>query len=134
MDRDLVSSLAPAQSIRAQSLTAAANGLGVDLRGFNAAAVVFDFGAQGGTSPTHTFKVQESDDNSTFTDVADADLENGANAFVVNATNAGVYARGYIGQKRYIRAICSAVSGTSPTLLASAVVHRGAGSAPQTIS
>lgn len=121
--RDLKSNIKPMTSIAPQSLTAAANGTGVDLKGYDSAAVVFNAGAIGGTTPSFTFAVQESDDNSTFTDVAAANLV--GSAPVVTTNNAGVSWVGYAGNKRYIRAIAKTVSGTSPTLLATAVVVLG---------
>lgn len=115
-NQDVVQSLAPA------SQTAAVNGTGVDLRGYDAAMVTINAGAAGGTSPSFTFEVQESDDNSAFTAVADADLQ--GTEPVITAAQAAVRI-GYIGNKRYIRVAITAASGTSPTLLCSANVHRG---------
>lgn len=121
--RDIKSNIKAVNSLYPQSLTAAANGTGVDLAGFQSAAVVFHAGATGGTTPSFTFAVQESDDNSTFTDVAAAQLQ--GTAPVVTTTNSGMTVVGYLGSKRYIRAIAKTVSGTSPTLLASASVVLG---------
>lgn len=121
--RDLKSNIKGVTSLQPQSLTAAANGAGVDLKGHDSAAVHFHNGAVGGTSPSFTFAVQESDDNSTFTDVAAAQL-NGT-APVVTTSNVGVTVVGYMGNKRYLRAIAKTVTGTSPTLLSSASVVLG---------
>ena len=118
--RDLKSNITVGNSILPQSLTAAANGTGIDLQGTDRAAVVFHAGATGGTTPSFTFAVQESDDNSTYTDVAATDLQ--GTPPVVTTTNTGVTVIGYLGSKRYIRAIAKTVTGTSPTLLASASV------------
>lgn len=112
--RDLKSNLKPVQSLVPINRNAAANGSGVDTLGFNSASVLFSFGAIGGTaSPTFTFEVQESADNTTFTAVADADLR-GAEPVVTTANT--ISQVGYIGNKRYIRAILKTVSGTTPTL------------------
>lgn len=121
--RDIKSNIDAVNSILPQSLTAAANGTGVDLQDCDRAMVVFHAGAIGGTTPSFTFAVQESDDNSTFADAAAADLQ--GTAPVITTTNAGITEVGYIGAKRYIRAIAKTVTGTSPTLLASAVVVKG---------
>jgi hypothetical protein len=118
--RDLKSNISVVNSILPQSLTAAANGTGVDLQGADRSVVIFHAGATGGTTPSFTFAVQESDDNSTFADVAAADLQ--GTAPVVTTTNSGMTVVGYVGAKRYIRAIAKTVTGTSPTLLASACV------------
>lgn len=121
--RDIKSNIKLVPSIAPQSLTAAANGAGVDVRGFDAAAVEFNAGATSGTTPSFIFAVQESDDNATFTDVAAANLQGVAPT--VTTTNAGITTVGYIGTKRYIRAIAKTVTGTTPTLLASASVVLG---------
>jgi hypothetical protein len=126
--RDLKSNIKPVQSLIPATRTAAATGTGVDLAGFNAASVVFSNGAIGGTTPSFTFEVQESDDNTTFTAVADKDLR-GAEP-VITAANL-VSQVSYIGYKRYIRAILKTVAGTSPTLDCGATVILGhPGNAP----
>lgn len=111
--RDLKSSIKPTQSLVPATRNAAANGTGVDLSGFNAASVVFSGGAIGGTSPSFAFELQESDDNATFTTVADKDLR-GAKPVITAANQVSQVA--YLGYKRYIRAVLKTVSGTSPTL------------------
>lgn len=127
--RDLKSNIKAVSSLAPASYTAASNGTGVDRSGFESAAVVFNTGVAGGTTPSFTFVVQESDDNSTFTDVAAANLQ--GTPPVVTASGAGAAVVGYLGSKRYIRAIAKTVSGTSPTLLAEATVLLGhARSAP----
>jgi hypothetical protein len=121
--RDIKSNIKVVPSLAPASLTAAANGAGVDLRGFDSACVEFNGGAIGGTTPSYTFSVQESDDNTTFTAVAEADLQGAAP--IITTTNAGVTVVGYIGAKRYIRAAATTVTGTSPTLLCAASVILG---------
>jgi hypothetical protein len=129
--RDLKSSIKPVQSLVPISRNAAANGTGVDTLGYNSASVVFSAGAIGGTaSPTFTFELQESDDNSTFTAVAAADRR-GTNPVV---TTANVIAQvGYIGNKRYIRGALKTVAGTSPTLDCGASVILGHPSVAPTV-
>lgn len=121
--RDLKSNIKPTTSIAPQSLTATANGTGIDVKGYDSAAVVFNSGVIGGTTPSFTFAVQESDDNSAFTDVAALNLA--GTSPVVTTTSAGIAWVGYKGNKRYIRAVAKTVSGTSPTLLATAIVVLG---------
>lgn len=124
--RDLYNSVSPASSIVAQAVTATVNGTGVDLQGFESADVLIDLGTFAGTTPTATIQIQESDDNSTFTAVAAADLIGGALPATIDPTNdVALYERGYIGTKRYIRVAVTAVTGTSPSLPMSAVVVRG---------
>ena len=121
--RDLKSNIKPVQSLAPATRNAAANGTGVDLAGFNSATVVFSNGAIGGTaSPTFTFEVQESDDNATFTAVADKDLR-GVEPVITAANQISQVS--YIGYKRYVRAVLKTVSGTSPTLDCGATVVLG---------
>lgn len=121
--RDLKSNIKPVLSLVPATRNAAANGTGIDLAGFNAASVVFANGAIGGTaSPTFTFEVQESDDNTTFTAVADKDLR--GTEPVITAANQ-ISQVSYIGNKRYIRPVLKTVTGTSPTLDCAAHVILG---------
>lgn len=121
--RDLKSNIKIVQSLVPISRTAAANGVGVDITGFNSVLVSFTGGAIGGTAtPTFTFEVQESADNTTFTAVADADLRGAEPVVIAAGANATV---SYIGYKRYVRAILKTVAGTSPTLDCAATVILG---------
>jgi hypothetical protein len=121
--RDIKSNIKVASSLNPASLAAASNGAGVDLLGFDSACVEFNAGAIGGTTPSFTFEVQESDDNATFTAVAASELQ--GTAPIVTTNNAGVTVVGYLGAKRYIRAAATTVTGTSPTLLCAASVVLG---------
>lgn len=126
--RDLFNNIDPASSIAAQAVTATVNGAGVNLQGYNGADFLVDLGTFAGTTPTATIKFQESDDNTTFTDVAATDLLNGANSIAVDTTNdAQVHRRGYVGKKQYVRVIVSAIAGTTPSLPMSATVVRAHG-------
>lgn len=120
--RDLYSNLSVSQLIDPDTLTADANSTAVDLQGYSSLMLVANVGASGDTlsgSVKIELEVEESDDNSTFTDVADADLHN-----AVDGTNDGtfaviddaaeddaVYITGYQGNKRYVRAVVN-VTGT----------------------
>lgn len=110
-----------AQSIAPASYTSTTNGTGVDLKGFDANVIEIATGALVGTIKA---KVQESVDNSAWTDVDDAYLDgvtgNGSGFTLAGST---VQQLGYVGNKRYVRVILSAV-GTSA--LAGATVIRQA--------
>lgn len=121
--RDLVNNVDVVESLAPASRTAAGNGTGVDLRGFESATVIIETGAAGGTTPSFTFEVQESDDDSTYTAVAAVDLM-GDDEPVVTAAGAPVKI-GYKGTKRYLRTAITTVSGTSPTLVCASSVVRG---------
>ncbi|NUT96733.1 MAG: hypothetical protein HOY78_32400 [Saccharothrix sp.] len=112
---DLAHSLAPA------ARTATTNGASVDLAGYDAAAVVINHGAW--TDGTHTFAVQESDDNATFAAVAAADLDGTAPAVSSAAQNNTVTVVGYRGRKRYLRASVT-VAGATTGAVYSAMVLR----------
>lgn len=96
-----------------QSVTAAnrtngtVNGTATDLwsnsvarQKFNSAMVIVQTGTI--TDGTHTVEVQESDDNSTFTAVADADLQ-GTEPAIASTNDNVIYEIGYRGSKRYLR-------------------------------
>lgn len=120
--RDLESKVDFIQSLPPASRSTAANGASADLREFRSAMILISTGAIGGTTPSFTFEVQESDDNTTFAAVADGNL-NGSEP-VVTASDE-VFKIGYHGFKRYVRVAITAVAGTSPTLLCEAGVLRG---------
>lgn len=109
--QDMQNSLAPA------ARTASANGSGVDLANFASATVAFSVGTI--TDGTHTPSVEESDDNSTYTAVAAADL-NGALAALATGVNQRV---GYRGSKRYLRAVTTVAGATTGGVYAGVVIR-----------
>lgn len=122
MLRDGISKIKQVSALLPAVRTADANGIGIDLKGYDAAQMVGYIGAPGDTlsgSVKIELELQHSDDNSTFVACADADL-----SAAVTGTNTGTfavidangeaslsYAVGYMGSKRYIR-IVSNVTGT----------------------
>ncbi|MBL4744222.1 MAG: hypothetical protein JKX87_06255 [Cycloclasticus sp.] len=116
--KDLQSKLGFLVSIVAAAITATASGAGIDLQGFNSTVVVFTAGVI--TDGTHTPKLQESVDNSAWTDVAAGDQ---VGALVALTTNS-VQKAGYKGNKRYIRAVVT-VAGASTGGIYSALVVTG---------
>jgi hypothetical protein len=90
--------------------TATANSTGVDIQQIvDQIAIVIDSAAGTGTSPTLDVKIQESSDNSTFTDISGL-------AFTQITTSASVQKivlnKG--ATKRYIRVV-STITGTTPS-------------------
>jgi hypothetical protein len=101
--------------------TATAAGTGIDLKDFRSAIAVFHCGTFGDTQSGSVYieaELQDSDDNSTFAAVADANLAfpSGKSARTGTATGtffqskttgaadaAGLYEVGYKGLKRYLR-------------------------------
>jgi len=110
---DVVNSLVP----KVYAVNQAENGTGVDLRGYDAALAVFVSGAF--TDGTFTPKVQESDDDSTWSDVAAADLEGSLTALSASA----VQRAGYKGGKRYIRPVVTVSGATSGGAVTACVVR-----------
>ena len=98
-------------SFRPSAQTSTANGTGVDTKGYDNAMVTLEVGAVSGTSPTLDVKIQESDDNSTFSDVS------GATFTQVTAANSSQKIRVAelnVPRKRYLRAVAT-IGGTSPS-------------------
>lgn len=123
--RDLVHNLGLQQLIAPAVQSATITSAGVDLLNFNSAMVVFNTGAIAG-SGDFTAKLQESDDNAAFNDLDPADQIGALPASL--AQNAAVKV-GYIGNKRYLRAVATKNSGTSIALGAT-LVQGGARSKP----
>ena len=97
------------------ALTAVADGedvagVAIDRQGSDGLEFIFQVGAY--TDGSVTPLIEESDDNVTYTAVADADLTNTEASAALTA--AGVSSIGYVGFKRYVRA--TAVTAASSTL------------------
>ena len=123
MYRDINSNLDAQESLRPAVRTADADGESVDLRGADGAVVVVSVGAiTGSVNATTAFVLEESDDGTTFTDVADADIQ-GEEPTGTAITANTAFQFGYIGDARYIRV--SSVKGGETNLAASAMVVRG---------
>ena len=127
--KDLSNNISPAISIIPAVRTAAVNGSGVDLQGYESATAVVFVGAEGDTlsSSVHfVVSLEHSDDNSTFTDVAQADIVDGTissgGIFLKMDGTAGgnpdttgeIHRVGYVGGKRYVRVVL-AKTGTHST-------------------
>ena len=106
--------------------TASATSASFDLQNYDSVALVVNVGATGDTlngTNRVELQVQESDDNATFTAVADADLlkvvSGGQAVGTFGILNSGgsvgqVYLTGYRGNKRYVR-VALANFGTTST-------------------
>ncbi|MEV0586329.1 hypothetical protein [Nonomuraea sp. NPDC050310] len=127
--QDLKSNISVARTLAPASQADPAlpvNGTGVDLSGFDSALVVINAGVIAGASASLTFEVQESDDNSSFTAVANSDLD-GTEPVIAAANDDQVHLIGYRGTKRYIRVAITAKAGTTPTMPCDATVLRSRG-------
>jgi hypothetical protein len=119
MLRDLNSNVAALESIRPQVATAAVDGETVDLRGYDSAVIVVSVGAITGTGGDATVTLEESDDGTTWADVADADILGTEPTLAANND----YQFGYIGDARYVRATFTL--GTETNVALSAMVVAG---------
>lgn len=111
---DVVASVVPTGN-----RNASVNGTGVDLQGYDGALVVIN--ADTITDGTHTPKIQDSDDNSSFADAAAGDQVGTA---LVAITASSVQKIAYVGAKRYIRVVVT-VAGATTGGKYNAVVVRG---------
>ena len=115
----------PLASLAAATRTADADGATVDLQGYNGALIIGVMGAEGVTlsgTDKIELELEESADDSTWTDVADADLlgyVDGTNdgCFAVADADAeipAIFKASYVGTKRYVRVVVN-FSGTHGT-------------------
>ena len=135
MKRDLVTDIKVANSIKPATLTASANGGGVDTLGFMSVSVLISLAAATGLDGSNNivFKVQESVDNATFTDVdatVAADNLDGSTDYVpghaavtvdADAETDQAYKIGYRGYQRYVRVVAT-VTGTVSIIGSAAVI------------
>jgi len=114
--RDLANNISVAQSLAPAVRTADANGTGIDLQGFESATIVVDTGVEGDTLSSSVkidFKLEDSDDNSTFaavtsaTSVTDGTVDSSGIFLTLddNAETPQVTSIGYVGGKRYVRVV-----------------------------
>tara|TARA_R100000664_G_scaffold11523_1_gene18696 strand:+ start:397 stop:861 length:465 start_codon:yes stop_codon:yes gene_type:complete len=137
---DLANNIAIALSYKGTTTTAAANGTGVDLQGYESAALGIITGAEGDTLSGSVFfeiSLEHSDDDSTYTDVAQADITNGTIAsggiwLKMDGTAGGdpdsaglVSLVGYVGGKRYIRGVIEKTGTHSNGTILSMFVIKG---------
>ncbi len=126
---DLSNSISPAISLAAAARNSAANGSGVDLKGYESATIIVDVGAEGVTLSGSVFfeiSLEHSDDDSTYTDCTQSDIIDGTIAsggifLKLDGTAGGdpdtaglIYRVGYVGGKRYVRVVV-AKTGTMGT-------------------
>lgn len=135
--RDMISH-AKHEYVFCKTLTATETSSGVDLKGYSSATVLCSIGAMtnaaNSPTPSWTFALEESDDDSTYTDVAEADIlldygnNDGSVTSGVFATvdaaseDAANYSVGYIGSSRYIRVVATAADTPGNTPVAVNVI------------
>lgn len=107
--RDLYHNIKVTQALNPVVATNTKTSSTIDLKGFDSAVIAIAVGQSGDTlsgSVYWTLAILHSDDDSSYSAVAAADLSNGANSLVVNssALDETIYNFGYTGAKRYLRA------------------------------
>lgn len=119
--KDTYSGLSAVASLAPAVVTATTKGSDVDLQGYGSALLVINTGAIAGDG-VYDIKLEESDTTTDgdFKDVAAKDL---LGTLPESLAASSVYTQGYVGTKRYIRAVITKQSGTS--IAASAVIVRG---------
>lgn len=110
--RDLYHNVLATQPFNPVNSTTTRTSTSIDLQGFNSATILFSIGLAGDTlsgSVYWTLKLQHSDDDVSYADVAAADLFNTAATVVVNSSilDETVYPFGYNGGKRYLKAVAT---------------------------
>ena len=120
--RDMSELLYASQTLAPKAYTTSTDGTGVDLRGYDAATVVLSVGAF--TDGTHSFTLEESSDDSSYTTVAAADIV--GSTLVLDSTgemNADYWC-GYIGSARYLR-VASTISAVTTGAVYGATIIKG---------
>lgn len=122
-------SVANALNIQAISSNTSVAGVSIDTKGFESATFAIQSGTL--TDGTYTPEVSESDDNSTFTAVADDFLiGTEANAVLVATDDNKVKTIGYVGKKRYVKLTITSTGVTSGGTLGASVILGHPKSAP----
>ncbi len=106
--KDLVNDFLWGRTLTPAARTSSGNGTGIDLADTGPELyAILENGTTSGTSPTLDVKIQESDDNSTFSDISGATFTQltaaGAERILVRNRT-----------KRYVRAVAT-IGGTSPS-------------------
>lgn len=140
------------QCIIPQALTTSdINGTGIDLKGYDAATIDVSLASMSGNDSSNflALKIEESDNNSTFTavdpkelvglPVGTTSLTSGIWKSLGTASTAGtlgelgetIYSIGYVGTKRYIRVVAD-VTGTLSTIIAATAILGAPANGPAT--
>lgn len=131
--RDLYHNLLPAQVINPGTYTTTRTSTAIDTQGFNSALVLYAIGQCGDTlsgSLYWTLKLQHSDDDVSYADVAATDVLNSSLTVTIDSSSKDrqVYAFGYQGGKRYLKAVATPTgshSSGTPIGILSVLGHAG---------
>lgn len=119
--RDALANVSPAATILPQAIAANVSGTGVEVRGFEEVEIQAIVGVC--TDGDYTLDIEESSDNSNWSNVAAADLD-GSGPTIAAANDDQIFRIGYMGSARYIRV--NVVEGTNGTtgVVMSVVIER----------
>lgn len=119
--RDLVHNLFVTPTVHPSSrVNGTSNGVAVDLRGFDSAVIMVAFGSW--TDGTHTPSIQHSVDGVTYNTCAASDLDGTLTAVNSSAGANKAQQIGYIGNRRYIRAVMTVTGATTGAVSQAAVI------------
>lgn len=110
--RDIYHNILVTQHLNPIVSTTAKTSTAIDLQGYNSASVIFNIGLAADTlsgSVYWTLKLQHSDDDISYGDLAAADLNNPSLTVVVDSSSKdrAAYSFGYLGNKRYLKALAT---------------------------
>lgn len=127
MNKDACNELDVVSSLNTQAYIATANGTGVDTLGFNGITAIVTSGVI--TDGTFTFKLQDSDDNSSFADVSAAKI---IKSFITYDNTKGntVTRVGYVANRRYVRIVLTATGATTGGIFTGQIVRNFADKKP----
>lgn len=124
--------------VNGAKITATTNGAAIDLSSFNNGANRLMFIVMAGSSitdGTYTFSLQDSPDNSTWTNVAAPYIQGPSVASFTSATTAGTVTKlGYLGNangaSRYVRLVVTVTGATTGGYLTALAILEGMGYLP----
>lgn len=124
--RDQSKELSEVQSVYPQAVTSTKTSTTIDLAGYESVTILIDVGTW--TDGTHTFSIQDSDDDSSYTATAAADLV--GTLPVVNGTtkHRQIYEIGYVpkaAEHRYLQVVNTVTASPSTGLVYGVVAVRG---------
>lgn len=131
--RDLYRNILVTQHLSPVNSTSTKTSTTVDLQGYESANVLVSVGLAGDTlsgSLYWTLKLTHSDDDSSYSDVVLAELTNSAATVTVDssAKDRTVYGFGYVGGKRYLRAVATPTGSHSTGTPLAMIALRGTAS------
>ena len=120
--REIHNSIITTNSLNPAARTTSANGSSADLQGYEGAEIIVTAGLW--TDGTHVFTLEESTNDSSFTDVATAEIIGTEPTIDAGAEDNMTYRFGYVGDARYIRVVQTITGSPGTGLISGAVIVR----------